>query len=186
MTGCRYASERGEPDGRASRSATPSTRAHRPASHPINDTRKASQLSDVPPHRGALQRLVTATADGGSAGRLPARTVCCHARRPSITTERGSLRGPSRGGGHRRVVEAPGIAPGCAAAGYLGFGLARPACAAHQLRGNFARQSVRPAGRRGLRPGHACERLDRALSVSRPSCVAASTSIGGANKHLNP
>ncbi len=53
MTGCRYASGRGEPTGR---SATPSDRPHRPAHHPFNDTRQASQLSDPSPHRGALQQ----------------------------------------------------------------------------------------------------------------------------------
>ena len=52
MNGCRYASERGEPTGR---STPPSHRSHRPAHHPINDTREASQLSDPSPHRGALQ-----------------------------------------------------------------------------------------------------------------------------------
>ena len=51
LTGCRYASERGEPTGR---SATPSPRTHRPAYHSINDTREASQLSDPSPRRGAL------------------------------------------------------------------------------------------------------------------------------------
>ena len=57
VTGCRYASERGEPTGR---SATPSHRTHRPAHHPINDTREASQLSDLPPLCGALQRCGSA------------------------------------------------------------------------------------------------------------------------------
>ena len=52
LTGCRYASERGEPTGR---SATPSPRPLRTACHPINDTREASRLSDLSPHRGALQ-----------------------------------------------------------------------------------------------------------------------------------
>ena len=52
LSGCRYASERGEPTGR---SATPSPRTHRPAHHAINDTREASQLSDLSPHRSALQ-----------------------------------------------------------------------------------------------------------------------------------
>ena len=36
LTGCRYASERGEPTGQ---SATPSHRTHSPAHHLINDTR---------------------------------------------------------------------------------------------------------------------------------------------------
>ena len=54
MTGCRYASERDGPDGRSSRSTTPSRRTHSPSSHPVNDTREASRLSDLPPHRGAL------------------------------------------------------------------------------------------------------------------------------------
>ena len=53
MTGCRYASERGEPTGR---STTPSRRTHKPSCHPISDTREASQLSDSSPHRGALQQ----------------------------------------------------------------------------------------------------------------------------------
>lgn len=52
LTGCRYASGRG---GTTGRSATPSHRTHRPAHHPINDTREASQLSDLSPYRGALQ-----------------------------------------------------------------------------------------------------------------------------------
>ena len=52
LTGSRYASERG---GTTGRSATPSERTHRPAHHPTNDTREASQLSDLSPHRGALQ-----------------------------------------------------------------------------------------------------------------------------------
>ena len=52
QTGCRYASKRGAPTGR---STTPSRRTHRPACHPINDTREASQLSDLSPHCGALQ-----------------------------------------------------------------------------------------------------------------------------------
>ena len=57
LTGSRYASERGEPTGR---SATPSPRTHRPGYHPINDTREASQLSDLPPLCGALQRCSSA------------------------------------------------------------------------------------------------------------------------------
>ena len=51
LNGCRYASERGEPTGR---SATPSPGTHRPSSHSINDTREASQLSDLSPHHGAV------------------------------------------------------------------------------------------------------------------------------------
>ena len=52
LTGCRYASERGEPTGG---SAAPSTRPHRPGYHPGNDAREASQLSHLPPRRSALQ-----------------------------------------------------------------------------------------------------------------------------------
>ena len=52
MTGSRYASERG---GTTGRSATPSPRTHKPSYHPIDDTREASQLSDLSPHRGAIQ-----------------------------------------------------------------------------------------------------------------------------------
>ena len=37
------------------RSTAPSHRTHKPSSHPINDTREASRLSDLPPHRGVLQ-----------------------------------------------------------------------------------------------------------------------------------
>ena len=53
MSGCRYASERG---GTTGRSTIPSPRTHRPAHHPINDTREASQLSDLSPRRGARQQ----------------------------------------------------------------------------------------------------------------------------------
>jgi len=46
LTGCRYASERG---GTTGRSSIPSNRPHRPAHHPISDTREALQLSDTTP-----------------------------------------------------------------------------------------------------------------------------------------
>ena len=45
-------------------SATPSPRTHRPAHHPINDTRSASQLSDLSPHRGARQCWVVGVVVG--------------------------------------------------------------------------------------------------------------------------
>jgi hypothetical protein len=62
MTGRRYASERGEP---TRRSATPSPGTHRPACHPISDTREASELSDPSPHRGALQPAQRWACSGG-------------------------------------------------------------------------------------------------------------------------
>ena len=63
MNGRRYASERGVPTGR---STTPSYRTHRPSSHPINDTREASRLSDLPPlaaHFNQRNKLVAALHD---------------------------------------------------------------------------------------------------------------------------
>ena len=74
LTGCRYASDRGEPTGR---SATPSHRTHRPAYHPINDTREASQLSD--------SRRTAAHFNQRSAGPKPSapRWACLAGLRPA-------------------------------------------------------------------------------------------------------
>ena len=80
LTGCRYASERGEPTGR---SATPSRRTHWPAYHPINDTREASQLSDPSPHRGAPQCRVVGAASAVAPGTRPWVKCCRHAQQAS-------------------------------------------------------------------------------------------------------
>ena len=94
VTGCRYASERGEPTGR---SATPSHRTHRPAHHPINDTREASQLSDPSPHRGALQRQPQTRFD--AAGKPPSsRLAIPRPQFASTMQARGlSMRRPAEG-----------------------------------------------------------------------------------------